>query len=657
MECKVARYWISLYIDKELDNETETKLLEHINKCKECNIYFKRALDMAENIEKLFNIEEYSSERICTQIMSNIKAEKKSYEKKTRYKKLAICAAVLIGLLLTVPIDGKTAFAHVNDWAKSFVIRKPGLTIKVEDIDKAPDRKPTNGTHIKPQISKKTYYSTKDLIENVYVVENKPCLPEYLPPGYEFKYAKYEKYLNENLGDFDIRVRFERKSLAENTSERMDIIIYYKNENSFNKGAIYFTDDHREAKAVEIDGEDAILTREKSRNGLSIYRLAYIMTKYPVKIRVHYMGHREGSIVEEEIIKTSNELVKQIQKEVPKNNKEDIEYKSISELIESVDENEFYDKIYKLDDRIVKIDNIPEGYKFNSGSFINNPKEKSNISSDYHAIYKKDNSTINIKIDYYNYTNRDSDFPSYQIGEVEKREDLLGYEMKVYKERKDITDTIRAISITLRDYSMVININTKGSKNEIINDEDIKKIAIEIIGKVKQAAEKRKFVDREKYIKTYDSVEHLKGSPRIVSKGFVVPTYKPKGYEFMRVNYTNNGYMLQFIGKRNSSDSENKLVPVITISEKVGDITQTRDGKYVSSIDKITILGYEGYVVKEEQKYPTKEKVKIMNKIRLELEVPQKNHLIEASIFYHEGEEGFKDELVKLVESMLIQID
>lgn len=49
-----------------------------------------------------------------------------------------------------------------------------------------------------------------------------------------------------------------------------------------------------------------------------------------------------------------------------------------------------------------------------------------------------------------------------------------------------------------------------------------------------------------------------------------------------------------------------------------------RDSSYVSNIDEIIIQGYKGYIVKEKYKY--------YDNIKLQIEVAQKNHLIQVEI-------------------------
>jgi len=186
MECKMARYWISIYLDKELDRETEMNLLEHIEKCNECNKFLEESLDISSHMEQLFNMEEFNDEKIKTDIMNTIKKEhtihnentnQNKSKKKSRFRKLALSAAVLIVLFMTVPINGKTAMAHVNGWTKSFIIRKPGFIIKVDDIENAYDHKPTPGfIYREPEVSKQEYYTINDIIENVYKIEKKPCI-------------------------------------------------------------------------------------------------------------------------------------------------------------------------------------------------------------------------------------------------------------------------------------------------------------------------------------------------------------------------------------------------------------------------------------------------------------------------------------------------
>lgn len=648
MECKVARYWISIYMDKELEQETEKKLFKHIDRCKECSRYFQQSLDINEEIEELFKLEECNSDKIKSEILNGINKEERRH-KKTR--NIAVCAAILIAILVTIPINGKTVIAYVNDWAKSFTIRKPGLIIKIDNIENQTTSNATVGDWAKVKTDKKIYYSIEDLNKNVYKVEKKPCVPSYLPKQYEFKYALYEKHLGIDLGSFDITTYFERENNQNDNEEYMSVQISYDAKDIASKSVKYYTDKNEEAKAVKIDGEEAIIIRRIAGDGHKFYKLHCILNTHLAEIEVKYKNYKENSIAEEEMIQVADRLVKQIKEEVPE--KENIKPLNISEITEAYSEKEFYDKVYNLDDRIVKIDSIPEGYKFEKGIFINNPKEKFNISSDYHSSYIKGDSKINIEINYYNYTNKGSDFLTYQIGEVEKRESLLGYEMKLYKERERLENLVNAISITLPDYSMVINISITESEDKILKIEDMKKIAEDIINKVKKKASKRKFVSKGRYVKTYDSVEHLKESSHIAAGGFVVPTYQPQGYEFMRAYYTKspNRYLLQFIEKRKSFDSGKKI---ISISEMVGDITDVHDGKYVSYIDEINVLGNKGYIIKE--RYKTSD-ILVINKIRIEIEVPQKNHLIEVEMSYYGNEEELKNEIIQIAESMLKQIN
>jgi len=648
MECKTARYWMSIHIDKELEVETEKKLFKHIDECKECNTYFQQSLELDDKIEQLFESEECNSKKIKAAVLKKIENEGKKQKKKRLYSKFAICAVILFGMLTTIPINGKTVLAHVNDWAKSFTIRKPGLIIKVENRDNETTKDLSKETPEKLKVDENTYHSIEDLNEKVYRVEKKTCLPPYLPAGYEFKYASYEKYFKTYPGSFSITTYFERNNIDTNTKEYMNIKIIYAGVNIISQSAKYYTDINTEAKSIKIDGEDAILVKERTEEGYKTYKLYCIMNAPSAKVEVEYKGYKENSIVEEEIIKVANELVKKIKEEVPENN---IKPENISEIIEFNSEKEFDDKVYNIDDRIVKINSIPEDYEFNKGIFINNPKEGPNIPSDYHSFYIKDDSKINIEINYYNYTNFNSDFLTYQIGEIEKRESFLGYEMKLYKERERLEKRVRAIDITLPDYSMVIKINTEGSKDEILEIKDMKKIAADIIKKVQKKATKTKSVMTDTYDKTYDSVEHLKESSRIAYNGFVVPSYKPKGYEFMRANYRSRSrrYLLQFIHISKASDSENKFPNLISITEKVGDITNVRDSRYVSSIEETTILGYKGYIVKE--------KFKQFDSIKLQIEVARKNHLIQVQISHYESEDGLEDELVKIAKSMLKQIE
>ncbi|WP_432405398.1 anti-sigma factor family protein [Wukongibacter sp. M2B1] len=645
MECKTARYWMSIYIDKELEVETENKLFKHIDECEECSIYFQQFFELNNQIEQLFKLEECNSDKIRAEILKSIENERKKQRRKRVYSKLAICAVILIGILMTIPINGKTVLAHVNDWAKGFIIREPGLIIKVENRDNKKTKDLSSKTYSKLKVDENMYYSTEELNEKIYKVEKKTCLPPYLPTGYEFKYALYEKYFKIDSGSFSITTYFERDNIDTNTKEYMNIQISYDGVNTSSQSVKYYTDINKDAKPIKIDGENAILIKEKTEEVYKTYKLYCIMNSPSAKVEVQYKSHKVNSNVEEEITKVANELVKKIKKEVPENN---IKPRNISEVIKSYSEKEFYDEVYNIDDRIVKIDFIPEDYKFDWGTFINNPKEEFNIPSDYNSCYIKGDSRINIEINYYNYTNLDSDFPSNQIGEVEKRESLLGYEMKLYKERKSLAKYIRSISITLPDYSMVIKINTQGSKDEILELEDMKKISVNIIEKVHKRATKTKTVRNGNYTRNYDSVKHLRESSKIVYNGFVVPSYKPKGYEFMRAKYTNtpNRYLLQFIQIREASDSESKL---ISISEKVGDITSVRDSRYVSSIEETTILGYKGYIVKE--------KSEEYDSIELQIGVAEKNHLIQVKISHYESEEGLEDELVKIAKSMLKQIE
>lgn len=651
MECKVVRYWISLYIDNELENETENELFKHIDECKDCNTYFQQSLDVNEEIENVFRSVECNSERIKANILSNIKSKDKKNNRKIKYSKLAICAAILVGIIISVPINGKTVIAHVSDWAKSFTIRKPGLIIKVEDIDNERTIHSGNKILVDIETEENFYFSIKDLNEKVYMVEKKTCLPPYFPEGYSFKYAKSERTLDSDLGSFDITTYFERDNKEINAKEYLNIKIKYKDRTTISQSFKYFTNINKEAKAIKIYGEDAVIIKERSGDGYKIYELHCIMNAHSSKIEIEYKSYKENSVAEEEIMKVASELVKQMKKEVPEKSMKDIKYRDISEIIEGDNEKEFYDDIHSLDDRIVKIESIPDGYRFDKGIFVNNPKEKFNIPSDYNSSYIKEDSKINIGINYYNYTDVGADFFSYQIGEIEKREPFVGYEIKLYKERESLESLIRAISITLPDYSMTININTKGSEVDVLEIEDMKNIAADIIEKVKHTATKTEKVRRDVFRKTYDSVKHLKESSQIINNGFVIPTYKPKGYEFARANYKNdpNRYLLQFVEKRKASDSEKEFLSRISIFERVGDITSVMDSMYVNNIEEAILFGYKGYIVKE--------KYKSFDSIKLQIEATQKNHLIEIQISHHGNDEGLKEELVKIAESMLKQLN
>lgn len=643
VDCKIVRYWINLFIDGQLDEESKIKMLEHINECTQCKDYFDTCLEVDDCAKEIFREKEFDGGKIKDNIMENITNKNLYPKKKFNRKKTAMWTAAIAGILFFV-LTNDTVMAFMNQWVKSLTIIKPGIRISVEDGD---IKKKEIKSHEKWSMVKsetKTFYSEAELNKDVYDVEKKPVLPSYLPDRFVFDRAFYEKFINEPTSDFKIDSYFKRENKEMKQIEYIQTEINYKKKGVFISASKKYTRSNEEATVVEVNGEDGILIRKEDEDGFKTYDLEVIYNKYAANVRVRYTGYGEDETIEKEVTKICAALLKQISEEVPEN-KNKVDLVDVSDLIESTDEEEFYNKISNLDDRIVSLDCIPSGYEFKKGYFVDNPKKAESYSLHSHLTseYIKGNTTLSIMINYFINANKDCDLDTYIYGEFKRGEQLLGYDMLVYQDREIKNGNIeRAISVSLPDYATTVSVQSIGLKEELLSKKEIEKIIENIIKDIKKQGEKRETVDVEKHTKVYGSIDELKGSREIKEKGLTVPTYIPEGYEFLHGKYADNGYSLVLGGQKEEE---------ICINMRVDDMLDGIDHREIYSVKEANVLGYKGHIIKEKS-YKSDDK----DQIALEVELPDKYYTIEISQEANAGETISEEKLIKIAESMIEQL-
>ncbi len=556
MECKIAQYQISLLVDRELEEVSREALLRHIEQCEACSSYLEQAMEIDSMSKELLGQDadmDYSP--AIAKIMDAVKEEKIYFTKRRSKVKALVAVACITLLLLFIPIHNKTVLAYMNDVVKSLVIRQPDLLIEIEQ--RSPSTKgyeEPGGVPIREKLAKKTFRTAEEVVSNVYKIEKKPCLPPFMPSGFEFDMATYGKHDDKTTDDFYVESTYIRPNMASSMEDRMIINLEYKKNNIFISGYKKIIEDNEEAKEILADGEKGALIKSNSSTTFDFYDAMFILNKRGVVLNIKYRLLKGNGSGEADITQVADALIKQLKLEV---SEQSPQINNVSEVIESKDEAEFYNKIAALDDRILRTTPMPEGYKFDSGSFINNPKEiaPSSLSSDYRSIYKNGDSLLDISMYLYTHTEKDSDFPAYYPAEIIERKSLEGYTMKIYKENKNnLGLTSRVIALDLPDYATVLLLRSTASQQELLSYEVLEQTAKSIISDLKKQSAIRHTLAAANRIRVYDSLEQLANSEELKQNGLTIPSYIPKNYQFERAkyDYTRKGYQLQ-LSKSSSS--------------------------------------------------------------------------------------------------------
>lgn len=655
MECKNAEYWISLHLDGTLDTETEKLLFEHIETCTHCNEYLVQSLEVHTLSKELLGSESIGAPPDSLQIIDAIKRENVVIKtRKSRFKP-AIIAAGLVFLLLLIPINSKIVLAHVNDWVRSLIIRQPGLVMMVEDRDLASSKVTPGGkvTYTYPKVMGKYLNTPEEVLDIVYHAENKPCLPEYMPEDFEFDHAFYGKHKDQSSDDFYIESYYLKDNGPTNSRDTISVMLNYMKPGHTVSGYKLGISEDEQAKELSAADEKGILVMKTEEGGLKTYYAYFILNKQGVKLEIRYNPKKEAGNVEEDIARIAEPLLQRIKKEVPENVVKSV---NVSDVIESNNEEEFFNRITSMDDRIVKPDNIPEGYAFNRGTFIDNPKEIDmlSLSSDCYITYKKENASLSIDMRLHTHTEKDSDFETSNYGEITQREALAGYVMKTYKDNMNSQGLIngRTLSVDLPDYALSLSVNSTGPM--VVDKQELKRILADLVEDVKQKAKPRAILNLGRKIKLYDNLKQLSDSDEIKKNHFVLPSYLPENSDFYRAKYVDQGYILQYNKRLQASFSGKRIQPIITISMRKSDIPHSSfyTGKQETTFTKVA--GQDASIITRQ--YEARSEKLVIKEMILDVDLHDKGFALSITQTFNGDETATDTEIIKIAESILKQM-
>lgn len=330
MDCKIIKYWISLYIDNELDDEKNIILLEHLNKCPECENFFNQCINMDNNIEILFEEKSSNEEYMKNSIIKKIKEENIEVKKKRKSKIAAAVACIII--LLFIPINGKSVAALINEWTRSLIVQNDKLVIKVEtEVDFSEEYNKKNSDTTKKNGVKKeepiviTFNNEEEFIEKMNEIDDYPHTSNRLNEDYKFKEGKYEE-INRGFEKYSVETRYKKFNTETGRYEdELRIKISYMPENTRITAISRKSGKLRNANGEEIEGEDTEkLVKEAKISGEIGYfesfsantTLYMFISNYPAQFEIYYCTFEEEN-GEEELTKIAEDLIDQIKEKVP----------------------------------------------------------------------------------------------------------------------------------------------------------------------------------------------------------------------------------------------------------------------------------------------------------------------------------------------------
>lgn len=652
MECKIAQYQISLLVDGELEEASREALLQHIEQCEACSSYLEQAMEIDNASKELFGQDadmDYSP--AIAKIMDAVKEEQVYTKKRLPKVKSLVAVACITLLILCIPIQNKTVLAYMNDVVKGLIIRQQDLLIEIEQRNPSKTYEEPGGIPIREKVAKKTFRTAEEVISTVYNTEKKPCLPPYIPTGFEFDMATYGKHDDKTTDDFYVESTYIRSNSASALEDRMIVNLEYKKSNIFISGYKKIIEANEEAKEILADEEKGVLIKSNTSDAFDFYDAMFILNKHGVVLNIKYRPLKGNGSAEADIRQVSEALIKQLKQEIPE---EMEEVTSVSEVIESKDETEFYNKIAALDDRILKMNAMPEGYKFYRGSFISNPKENApnSLSSDYRSLYKNGDSLLDISMYLYTHTEKDSDFPAYYPAEIIERKSLEGYTMKVYKERKNNQGlTNRAIALDLPDYATVLILHSMASEQKLLSYEALEQTAKDIITDLKKQSAIKLTLAAANRIKVYDSLAQLANSEELKQNKLIVPSYIPESYQFERAkyDYALKGYRLQ-VGRSASTLKANEFGSTVSIS--VGKHAMYDSYSYLKDYEmtNLKVAGVPGRLISGIQSINEQIDARVLI---LEMTIPGKDQTLKIISMFDINETPSEAEMIKIAESIL----
>lgn len=661
MECKSAEYWISLYLDGALDEATEKLLFEHIEACESCRTYLEKEMEMHEQIRGLFNEKLPIGDISSSKIMDDIYKENVAFKARRLRLIPAVIVAVFALAILLIPINSKTVLAHGIDMARRLIVRQAGVVMMVEDAKTAQINPPVGGQVIYDHVDVKSLETPEEVIDMVYNAEKKPCLPEYMMEDYKFDHAIYGKHHDETGDDFYIESYYIKQGKSDLSREYVTVNLSYKKLGIFPGGFRRTISENEQAKEIAAGDEKGLLiianedpAWESYSAGFRTYHAFFILSKQAAELEVTYKSKADISSVEADIVKIAEPLLERIRKEVPENKGE---AKNVSKVYESDKEDEFYNKITGLDDRIVKVRNIPEGYNFTQSLFIDNPKkiEIYSLPSEYYVNYKKESTNLIISMQLHTHTEKDSDFAVETYGEVIKRETLDGYIMKIYKESVNDIGNIngRSMSIDMPDYAISITIRSTGAEGQLMKEQEMKSILAGITEDIKLKAAKRQTVSLGRKIKLYDNLQQLKDSVEIKQNGFVIPAYIPENSDFLKASYVDDSYMLQF-GKRVAKVNPGKRIqPVITIEMRKSDMPRSYPFADQEDTKDVIVAGRDAYIFTKISNANAEVRLR---HVRFHADLIDEGFSLTITEMLNADEEVNETELIKIAESIIKQL-
>lgn len=330
MDCKIIKYWISLYIDNELDDEKKIILLEHLNKCPECENYFNQCINIDKNIENLFEEKKSGEEQLKSNIMKKITEENVKVKKKRKIRSKSAVAAACIIILLFIPINGKSVAALINEWTKNLIVQNDKLVIEVEtglDFSEEYDKKNNDTTKegnqnkVEPKVL--SFDNEEAFIEKMNKIDDYPHMSNYAKEDYTFKEGRYQE-IKDVFEKYSVETRYEKfNTQTGHYDDELKIKISYMTENTKLTKIIHkvskFTGDEVEEGVPEVLVKEAKISGEigyfeRFSLNTTLYMVIY---NYPVKFEIVYYGEEEEKVVEEGLTKIAENLIEEIKKKVP----------------------------------------------------------------------------------------------------------------------------------------------------------------------------------------------------------------------------------------------------------------------------------------------------------------------------------------------------
>jgi hypothetical protein len=317
MECKLAEYWISLYLDDMLEDETAEKLFEHIDICESCSSYISMASKSHSMTKAMFEEVDIESSISSSTIMSQIKEEEISFSGKRPRNKASIIAVILILAILFAPINSKPVFAYVNGWVKSLIIRQSDLYIKYDTEELESISKSTEEQIIYHNVEKEYYTSEQEFIKAASAITSRPCLPPYMLPDYRLEYAAYGKHDDSTYYDYYFESFYTKKDDDSLNKEGITVKLSYMKNNKAPQGIIRQIAEDEQVMEVTACGETGVIHEKYIRlfSNHPYYEATFILSKYSVELQITYGINNNSDAAVGDIIKIAEPLIQQIKEE------------------------------------------------------------------------------------------------------------------------------------------------------------------------------------------------------------------------------------------------------------------------------------------------------------------------------------------------------